>query len=78
MDQREPGRIETASFDEIIGQLQAIVERLENEELSLEESLQVFERGMQLSQRGQQILDAAEDRVEVLIREGKTEPLEPP
>lgn len=65
------------SFDTILGELQAIVERLEHEELSLEQSLLAFEQGMELSRRGQQILDAAEKRVELLLRNGATEPFDP-
>lgn len=65
------------SFDKILGELQAIVERLEEEEMGLEESLRAFEQGMELSRRGQQILDEAERRVEILLRDGTTEPLEP-
>ena len=62
------------SFDETLRQLQAIVERLERGELPLEESLRSFERGVELSRRGQAILDAAERRVEILLRDGRTEP----
>ena len=63
-------------FDGILKKLQGIVERLEREDLALEESLKAFELGMDLSRRGQQILDAAERRVEVLLKDGATEPLE--
>jgi exodeoxyribonuclease VII small subunit len=63
-------------FDAILKKLQSIVERLEREDLALEESLKAFELGMDLSRRGQQILDAAERRVEVLLKNGNTEPLE--
>jgi exodeoxyribonuclease VII small subunit len=66
---------EGADFDETLRELQAIVERLENAELPLEESVKAFERGMELSRRGEAILDAAERRVELLLRDGRTEPL---
>ena len=68
---------EEVGFDVILQQLTSIVERLEREELALEESLQAFEQGMELSRRGQQILDAAERRVELLLRDGSTEPMNP-
>jgi exodeoxyribonuclease VII small subunit len=67
---------EPESFDETLHQLQHIVEQLERGELSLEESLQAFEQGVALSRRGQAILDAAERRVELLLRDGSTEPLD--
>lgn len=65
------------SFDVILRELHTIVERLEGEDLALEDSLQAFERGVGLSRRGQAILDAAERRVEMLLRDGSTTPLEP-
>jgi exodeoxyribonuclease VII small subunit len=58
-----------AGFDQVLTQLRGIVERLEGGNLSLEQSLAAFEEGVKLSRRGAQILDAAEARVEVLLRE---------
>jgi exodeoxyribonuclease VII small subunit len=55
-------------FDKIVERLRGVVERLEAGNLSLEESLAAFEEGVRLSRRGTEILDAAERRVEVLIR----------
>jgi exodeoxyribonuclease VII small subunit len=75
MDRKEPNGASEQSFDEALKQLQAIVDRLERGELPLEESLRAFERGVELSRQGQAILDAAERRVEILLRDGKTEPL---
>jgi len=63
-------------FDDVLEQLQQIVEQLEDAELPLEESLAAFERGVELSRRGQRILDEAERKVEVLLRDGSTEPLD--
>jgi exodeoxyribonuclease VII small subunit len=55
-------------FDHVLERLKAIVERLEQGSLSLEESLRVFEEGVALARRGHAILDAAEKRVEMLVR----------
>ena len=76
MDTR-PSASGAESFDAILRELNVIVERLEGEDLALEDSLQAFERGVDLSRRGQAILDAAERRVETLLRDGRTAPLEP-
>jgi exodeoxyribonuclease VII small subunit len=54
-------------FDEILGRLRALVERLEGGNLPLEESLRSFEEGMELCRRGAAILDGAEKKVEMLI-----------
>jgi exodeoxyribonuclease VII small subunit len=56
------------SFDRILERLRQVVERLEGGGMTLEESLAAFEDGVRLSRRGTQILDAAERRVEVLLR----------
>lgn len=64
------------SFDEILARLQDVVERLEGEELGLEQSIRTFEQGMELARRGQRILDEAERRVELLLQDGQTEPLD--
>jgi exodeoxyribonuclease VII small subunit len=60
---------EGEGFDQVLGGLRSVVERLEGGNLSLEQSLQAFEEGVRLSRRGAEILDAAEHRIELLLRE---------
>ena len=60
---------EAGGFDQVLAQLRGVVEKLEGGNLSLEQSLQAFEEGVKLARQGSQILDAAEERVEVLLRE---------
>lgn len=55
-------------FEGSLAELEAIVERLEQGELSLDESLQQFERGVQLTRTCQAALKHAEHKVEVLLR----------
>lgn len=55
-------------FERSLGELEAIVEKLEQCELSLEESLQQFERGVQLTRACQAALKEAEQKVEILLR----------
>jgi exodeoxyribonuclease VII small subunit len=57
-----------ASFEAQLKRLGEVVEKLEDGELGLEESLALFEEGVQLSRGAQKRLDAAEKRVEELIR----------
>src|SRR5690348_12790779 len=54
-------------FDQILSRLREVVTRLESGELSLEQSLLVYEEGVQLARRGQQLLVTAERRVEILV-----------
>ena len=54
-------------FDQILQRLREVVVRLESGELSLEQSLQIYEEGVQLARKGQQLLASAEKRVEILV-----------
>jgi exodeoxyribonuclease VII small subunit len=54
-------------FEDLLGRLRAIVERLEGGNLPLEDSLKAFEEGMELCKRGGLILDGAEKKVEMLL-----------
>jgi len=55
-------------FDELIARLRAVLEKLEQGNLSLEDSLRAYEEGVGLARRGHALLDAAEKRVELLVR----------
>jgi exodeoxyribonuclease VII small subunit len=55
------------SFEAAIKRLTEIVQTLERGELSLEESLRLFEEGVKLSRVSQARLDGAEKRVEQLL-----------
>ena len=57
-------------FEKTLQDLEALVERLEQGELTLEESLQEFERGIALTRRCQQALRDAEQRVKILTEKG--------
>lgn len=59
-------KLENYSFEEALGELDGIVQQLEQGELSLEESMAVFERGLKLSQLSQQKLKSAEQKVQIL------------
>jgi len=54
-------------FDDLLGRLRGVVEKLESGNLSLEDSLKFFEEGIELCRRGATILDSAERKVEVLL-----------
>lgn len=54
-------------FEESITKLEALVERMENGNLSLEESLKTFEEGINLTRECQQALKTAEQKVKLLI-----------
>ena len=61
-------------FERALDELEKLVERMEEGELSLEESLKLYERGMELSKACQKALDAAEKRIRILSeQDGKSE-----
>jgi exodeoxyribonuclease VII small subunit len=56
-------------FEAALQRLEQIVDQLEAGNLSLEESLQVFEEGVGLARRAGKYLDEAEKRTELLTRD---------
>ncbi len=61
-------------FESAIGELETIVQRLEGGNLSLEQSLELFERGVQLSRFCHARLEDAERRIELLTDRGDRAP----
>ena len=68
-------------FEDALSKLEKIVGKLEEGDISLEESLKLFEEGIRLSRLCNQKLDEAERKVQILVkdREGnmKAEPFSP-
>ena len=56
------------TFESCLDELEKVVRELEGGDLALERSLELFERGMGLSDSCRKQLEAAETRVEMLIR----------
>ena len=57
-----------AGLEKSLEDLEAIVERLESEELPLAEALKEFERGVKLTRECQTTLKEAEQTVEILLK----------
>lgn len=62
------------TFETSLADLEKIVRRLEDGDLSLEESLKLFEDGVKLSRECQERLNQAERRIEVLISDENGNP----
>ena len=75
-------RPDEPTFEVALEQLEHIVKALEEGELSLDDSLKMFEDGVKLARLCGSKLDDAERRIEVLMKveEGRIEtaPFEPP
>jgi len=57
------------SYEKIFDDLETIVQKMDSGEISLEKSLELFEKGMSLIQDGKDRLVQAEERVKALINE---------
>lgn len=68
---------EQPAFEDNIQQLADIVQQLEQGGLSLEQALQQFERGIGLARLSQQQLQAAEQKVQILLQQAQSEQLVP-
>ena len=80
MADQDSGPKPAGSFETSLDELEKVVKELEAGDLSLERSIQLFERGVGLSDACRRQLEEAETRVEMLIRkEGKiaAEPFSP-
>ena len=57
------------SFEDSLKKLESIVEQLEKGDLALEDSLKLFEQGVGLSAACKRELDAAEGKVQMLVKQ---------
>jgi len=58
----------TKTYEEAFGELSDLVEKLQQGDLPLEETIALYERGMRLSFQCEQFLDEADRRIETLVR----------
>lgn len=75
------GTRKSLNFEKSLADLEALVERMEAGEMSLEESLQAFEQGVRLTQQCQKALAEAQQRVQLLTQqngEARQESLDEP
>jgi len=62
------------SFEASLEELERIVRELEQGEMPLERSLELFEHGVKLSRECQERLNQAERRIEILMRDNQGRP----
>lgn len=74
MPKKEPQSDAPVDFEAALEELEALVERMESGESSLEDSLRDFQRGIELTRSCQKSLKAAEQKVRVLLeQDGQSE-----
>ncbi len=64
-------------FEAALAELEKVVERMEQGDVPLEESLQQFEQGINLTRSCQQALKAAEQKVQILLEKSEHAELKP-
>lgn len=60
---------ERPSFEDALRQLESIVEQLENQEITLEDSVKLYEQGIELSKLCNNVLNNAELRIQQVNEE---------
>ena len=66
--------VKKQSYEENIAQIDEILEKLENEELSLDDSISEYEKAIKLIKDSEKLLEAGEGKVmKVLEKNGKVE-----
>ena len=64
-------------FEQALAELEGLVERLERGDLPLDEALKAFERGVALTRHCQSSLQAAQQKVEILLKRNGQPQIEP-
>lgn len=68
--------VKKQSFEESMGRLEAIVAQLEKGECGLDQSLKLFEEGAKLAGQCEQLLDKAEQKVNLLLANDQETPFD--
>lgn len=71
-----PKKTNVINFEKTFTELEELVNKMEEGDLSLEESLKCFERGMVLTKKCQQALIEAEQKVRILLKKNDKSSLE--
>jgi exodeoxyribonuclease VII small subunit len=66
--------VSAKDFEGALGELEGIVKKLEDGDLTLESSLALYERGVELSRYCHARLEEAERRIEILNERGELKP----
>lgn len=69
--------MEKMTFEEKMIELEKIVDKLENNQISLEESLKLYERGKELSDSLEKDLIAANEKVAFIMNKNEKKPYNP-
>ena len=68
--------VKKQSFEDAMGRLEEIVGLLERGECGLDQSLKLFEEGAKLAGQCEELLDKAEQKVNILLADDQEKPFE--
>lgn len=68
--------VKKQSFEQAMGRLEEIVNQLEQGDCGLDQSLKLFEEGAGLAAQCEELLDKAEQKVNLLLANGQEVPFE--
>ena len=75
-ERKQKDEVGKLTFEQAIQQLKAIVDRIEQGEIPLQDSLEQYEKGMALIKHCRDILQSAQKRIEKISKEEPPEPEE--
>ena len=73
-ERKQKDEVGKLTFEQAIQQLKAIVDRIEQGEIPLQDSLEQYEKGMALIKHCRDILQKAQKRIEKISKEEPPEP----
>jgi exodeoxyribonuclease VII small subunit len=73
-ERKQKDEVRKLTFEQAIQQLKGIVDRIEQGEIPLQDSLEQYEKGMALIKHCRDILQKAEKRIEKISKEEPPEP----
>lgn len=59
------------SFEELVTKLEDVTNKLEKDNLNLDESIKLFEEGMEISKKCNKRLEEAEKKITILLQDGE-------
>lgn len=62
---------EDLSFEELVTKLEDVTNKLEKDNLNLDESIKLFEEGMEISKKCNKRLEEAEKKITILLQDGE-------
>ena len=77
MKTKPPNKEKLPDFEQSLLELEALVAKLEQGDVPLEDALKTFERGVALTRQCQTALRTAQQKVEVLLARNGEESIEP-